>query len=425
MLDIKALRENPEYFQKALKRKGVDGKVIQDVLKADELHRNLLQRIEELAARQNEVSKKMPSLSGNEKEKVLADMKTISAEKKELQTQQEQSEGVLQGLLEQLPNPPSDSTPDGKSDEGNVIVRTEGKIPKFDFTPREHWEIAEKLNLLDTERSAKVSGARFYYLRNELAILQQALMFWALQEVTKKGFSPTIPPFLTRKQAIYGTGYLAKEENYIVNPGEDDLYLVGTSEVPMVSFYADEILEESDMPQKFVSYSPCFRREAGSYGKDTKGMFRVHQFEKIEMVVFCLPEQAEDIHQELLALEEHLLQQLGIPYQVVDVCTGDLGLSAAKKYDLEAWLPGQKQYREMTSTSNCTDFQSRRLNIRIRRKSGEIVHAHVLNGTAVSSRPVIAILENFQQKDGSVEIPKILHELCGFKKIEKKCLPET
>jgi len=420
MLDIKAIRENPQAFQKALSRKGAGSKCVAEILKLDEEKRTLQQTIESCSARQNEASKRIPSLTGKEKEKVLAEMKIISEEKKKSAEAAEKAETLLQQALEALPNPPLPSTPDGKSDKDNVVVRKEGKIKKFDFTPREHWEVAEKLNLLDTERSAKVSGARFYYLKNELAILQQALMFWALQEVAKKGYSPTIPPFLTRKQAIYGTGYLAKDENYVINPGEDDLYLIGTSEVPMVSFHADEILEEANMPEKFVSYSPCFRREAGSYGKDTKGIFRVHQFEKIEMVVFCLPEQGEKIHEELLALEEHLLKSLEIPYQVVNVCAGDLGLSAAKKYDLEAWLPGQNAYRELTSTSNCTDFQSRRLNIRIRRKNGEVVHAHILNGTAVSSRPLIAILENFQNKDGSVDIPKVLQGLCGFKRIVRK-----
>ena len=248
---------------------------------------------------------------------------------------------------------------------------------------------------------------------------QMSLMNWAFLEVSKKGFSPTIPPFLTKKEAIYGTGYLDKDENYVVNPGEDDLYLIGTSEVPMSSFYAGEILEEDVLPKRFCAYSPCFRREAGSYGKDTKGILRVHQFEKIEMVVFCKPEDSEQIHEELREVEEMLLQALGIPYQVVDVCCGDLGNSAIKKYDLEAWLPGQNKYREMTSTSICTDFQSRRLNTRIRRKDGSLEHAHILNGTAVASRPLIAILENFQNKDGSVDVPEVLVPFCGFSKIRE------
>jgi len=294
-----------------------------------------------------------------------------------------------------------------------VVLREWGEKRNFDFAPREHFEIAEDLGILDTERSAKVSGSRFYFLRDELAILQMALMNWAFLEIRKMGFSPTIPPFLTRERAIYGTGYLARDENYVVNPGEDDLYLIGTSEVPLTSFYADEIVDEAILPAKFAGYSPCFRREAGSYGKDTKGILRVHQFEKIEMVAVCAPEDSPKIHEEILAVEEKLLQMLGIPYRVVLVAAGDLGGSATKKYDCEAWLPGQGKYREMTSTSNCTDFQSRRLNIRLRRKDGEVVIAHTLNGTAVSSRPLIAILENFQNADGSVDIPEVLQPFAG------------
>ncbi len=419
MIDLKAVRQNPKKFKALLARKRVKPKILDELLAAEEKKRELQQAIEAIAARQNEVSKKIAQLSGKEKEKILAEMKAVSAEKKKLEEHLEAAQNTFGAKHETLPNPPLDSAPDGKAEQDNVEVRKHGKLPTFDFKPREHWEIAESLDLLDLERSAKVSGTRFYFLRNELAILQQALMFWALQEVAKKGFSPTIPPFLTRKRAIWGTGYLAHDENYVVNPGEDDLYLIGTSEVPLVSFHDGEILDEADLPKKFVSYSPCFRRESGSYGKDTKGIFRVHQFEKVEMVVFSRPEDSERIHEELLALEEELMQKLELPYRVVNVCAGDLGISAAKKYDIEVWLPGQNQYREVTSTSNCTDFQARRLNIRIRRKSGEVVHAHILNGTAVSSRPLIAILENFQNKDGSVDIPKVLQQLCGFKKIER------
>ncbi len=417
MLDLKAIRENPEEFKTSLARKGVDGEEIDKLLKSDESRRNLLQKTESLAQKQNEVSKKIPSLSGDEKATVLAEMKGISDEKKKLEGDLEKAEMEVQGVLEALPNPPHPEAPDGKDDEENVVLRKEGTIRDFGFEPKEHWEIAENLGILDIERSAKVSGARFYYLRNELALLQMALMNWAFLEVNKRGFSATIPPFLTRKEAIYGTGFLDKDENYIVNPGEDDLYLIGTSEVPMTSFYADEILDEADLPQKFGAYSPCFRKEAGTYGKDMKGILRVHQFEKIEMVVFCKPEDSVAMHEELREMEEDLLQQLGIPYQVVNVCCGDLGNSATKKYDLEAWLPGQNKYREMTSTSICTDFQSRRLNMRVRRADGKVEPLHTLNGTAVSSRPLIAILENFQNADGSVDIPEVLRPFCGFAKI--------
>jgi seryl-tRNA synthetase len=420
MLNIKDLRDpkQTDTFKQKLARKGVDASLIDTLLAADKTHREYLQVVESLAAKQNEVSKKIPSLSGEAKKTLLAEMKIISSEKKAAEAKQAEAKTTLYTMLRSLPNPPYESAPDGKDDTDNIQVNTWGEKPVFDFEPKEHWEIAEALDLLDTERSAKVSGARFYYMKNELAILQRALIFWAFMEVQKKfGFTPMIPPFMTRKEAIQGTGFFDKDENYCVNPGEDDLYLIGTSEVPVTSYYANEILDEADMPQKFVAHSPCFRREAGSYGKDTKGIFRVHQFEKVEMVIFCDPAESSNMHEHIREIEEHLLQSLGIHYQVMNVCCGDLGSSAAKKYDLEAWLPGQNQYREMTSTSICTDYQTRRLKTRIRKKDGSIVHAHTLNGTAVSSRPLVAIIENFQQADGSVIIPEVLRGLCGFDRI--------
>ncbi|MCK5461109.1 serine--tRNA ligase [Candidatus Gracilibacteria bacterium] len=420
MLDIKAIRQNPNDFKKRLARKFINPKNIDDLLSADKTLRELLQKVEMLKQQQNNVSKEISNFSGNKKEKVLAEMKNISEKRKTLEIKLHKTKTIVNKILSSLPNPPHEKAPNGKDDTENVIIKTWGKKPKFDFEPKDHAELGELLGIIDTHRATKVSGARFYYLRNELALLQRALIFWAFTEVAKKGFSPTIPPFMTRADAIRGTGFFDKDENYCVNPGDDDLYLIGTSEVPMTSYYADEILEENTLPQKFVAYSPCFRKEAGSYGKDTKGIFRVHQFEKVEMVIFCAPEDDEKMHELIRDIEEELLQKLEIPYQVVNVCTGDLGNSAIKKYDLEAWLPGQNAFREMTSTSICTDFQTRRLKIRMRKKDGTIVFAHTLNGTAVSSRPLIAIMENFQQADGSILIPKILQPFCGFDKIKAK-----
>lgn len=417
MLDIKAIRENPEAIKKQLARKGIAADVIDTLLQKDESRRELLQEVEGAKAKQNEVSKQIPKLQGAEKEEVLAAMKAVAEERKNMEEQLETVTAEYTAILETLPNLPHPDAPDGKDEAENVVLRKEGKIPTFDFEPKEHWELAENLGLLDMERGAKVAGSRFYFLRNELAILQMALMNWAFLKITEKGFSPTIPPFMTRKEAIYGTGYLSKDENYIVNPGEDDLYLIGTSEVPVTSFHSDEILEAADLPLQFAAYSPCFRREAGSYGKDTKGILRVHQFEKIEIVILCKPEDSEKMHEHIRAVEEEIMQELGIPYQVVNVCCGDLGNSAAKKYDLEAWLPGQKQFRELTSTSICTDFQSRRLNIRYRKADGSTEYVHTLNGTAVSSRPLIAIFENFQNADGSISIPECLWKFTGFQKI--------
>ncbi len=420
MLDLKAIRQNPEAFVARLARKGVSSETIPNLLAADAAWREMTQKSESLKASQNAASAKIASVSGVEKESLLAEMKIISAEQKEAQAKTDELWQSVVAILETLPNPPRDEVIDGKDDSENTVLKTEGEKPHFLFTPKEHWELAEALNLLDMEQAAKVSGSRFYYLKNELALLQQALMLWALREIAAKGFSPTIPPFMTRKEAIYGTGYLAKDENYVINPGEDDLYLIGTSEVPMVSIHADQIIDLSNGPLKYCAYSPCFRREAGSYGKDMKGILRVHQFEKVEMVIFCKPEDAVKIHEEIREIEEELLKKLKIPYQVVNICTGDLGGSASKKYDLEAWLPGQGKYREMTSTSICDDYQTRRLNIRYRKEDGTLEYACALNGTAVSSRPLIAILENFQNEDGSVDIPEVLVPFCGFSRIEAK-----
>lgn len=420
MLDIKAIRQNPEEFTQKLTRKGVSSSVITELLEADERRRSLQVQVDDLKSQQNEASKKIPQLQGEEKAAALAEMKEISAKRKELDAEQTAAEETVEAILTKIPNPPHPSAPDGKSDEENVIIRTEGDIPEFDFEPKEHWELAEKLDILDTERSAKVSGSRFYYLKNELAVLQRALIFWAFMEVQKKGFNAMIPPFLTKADAIRGTGYFAHDENYIVNPGEDDLFLIGTSEVPMTSYHSGDILDLSNGPLKYVSYSPCFRREAGSYGKDTKGIFRVHQFEKVEMVIFCKPEESEAMHELIREVEEDLLKKLEIPYQVVNVCCGDLGISAAKKYDLEGWMAGQGKFRELTSTSICTDFQTRRLKTRFKDADGKTVFAHTLNGTAVSSRPLVSILENNQQADGSIVIPEVLRPFCGFDKIEVK-----
>lgn len=421
MLDIKAIRENSEEYKKNLARKGVNALVIDDLLKVDKLRRANLQQVEHLKAEQNKVSKEIPQLVGEAKAKVLGEMKEIAHKRKVLEQDLELAQTTYNEILNKLPNPPKETAPDGKDDEDNEVIKFFGKKPTFDFKPKEHWELAEKLGILDQERSAKVSGSRFYYMKNKLAVLQRALIFWVFMEVQKKdGFTAMIPPFMTRKEAIQGTGFFDKDQNYVVNPGDDDLYLIGTSEVPMTSYFSGEILEEADLPHKFVAYSPCFRKEAGTYGKDSKGILRVHQFEKVEMMIFCLPEDSPKMHELLRETEEEILQKMGIHYQLVNVCCGDLGISASKKYDIEAWLPGQNAYREMTSTSICDDFQARRLNIRVRRKDGTIEFLHTLNGTATSSRPLIAIMEQFQNADGSIDIPEVLQPLCGFAKIEAK-----
>ncbi len=426
MLDIKYIRKNADEVKKLLAGKGVSAERVDAVLLADESFKSALQKVEEAKAEQNRVSKLIPTLQGEEKQKILAEMKTLSAAKKTNDEILEKAKSEYEEALAELPNVPFAEVPVGASDDENVVARKEGNERDWTalgFEPKEHWELAENLDCLDMERGAKVSGSRFYYLKNELAILQTALMTWAFLEITKKGFSPMIPPVMVRAEAMKGTGFLSKAEDnelYQVNPDSDDLYLVGTSEVPLMAYHSDEILDEAQLPLKYAGSSTCFRREAGSAGKDMKGILRVHQFEKIEMVVLCTPDQAEKIHEELRETEEFLLKSLGIPYQMIDICTGDLGFSAAKKYDLEAWLPGQKKFREMTSTSNCTDFQTRRLKIRYRDSDGKIQTAYSLNGTAVSSRPLIAIFENFQNADGSIDIPEVLIPFTGFAKIKAK-----
>ena len=420
MLDLKAIRQNPDDFKARLARKGVQPDVIDSLLSADESKREIQAKAESLKAQQNEASKSIATLDGEAKTKALAEMKAVSEQRKALEAELEKATEILNEILLSLPNPPREEVPDGKDEEGNTAIRFEGEKQSFDFEPKEHWELAESLGLLDMEQAAKVSGSRFYYLKSELAMLQQALMLWAFRTVSEKGYTPTIPPFMTRKEAIMGTGFFDRDENYCVNPGEDDLYLIGTSEVPMVSIHADQVIDLSNGPIRYAAYSPCFRREAGSYGKDTKGILRVHQFEKIEMVVFCKPEESVAVHESLREIEEEILKALDIHYQVVNIGCGDLGVSASKKYDLEAWLPGQAQYREMTSTSICDDFQTRRLNTRYKDEDGKLQYAHALNGTAVSSRPLIAILENGQNADGSIDIPEVLWPYTGFKKIEVK-----
>lgn len=419
MLDIKQIRENPELFKKGIAIKQANPELIDQILKLDEEKRKLITESEQLKAEKNKVSKQIPQLQGEEKEKVLAEMKTLSDKQKTIEEELKKAEEAYMDIMNQLPNPAHESVPEGEDDEDNQVARLVGDKPEFNFEPKEHWELGEALDIIDLERGAKVAGSRFYYLKNELVILEMALMNFVMQKLVKKGFTPMIPPYMVREDAMYGTGFFPADKNqiYSVNPGEDDLYLIGTSEVPVTAYYSGEILEEKDLGQKFVGYSPCFRREAGTYGKDMKGILRVHQFEKVEMVFIAHPDKSWEAHEEMREIEEEVLKDLGIPYQVVNICGGDLGGSAAKKYDLEAWLPGQGKYREMTSTSNCTDFQSRRLNIRYRDSEGKIHFVHTLNGTATSSRPLIAIMENYQQKDGSIKIPEVLRPLCGFDKI--------
>lgn len=332
----------------------------------------------------------------------------------ELEPKLKKMEDEIKGLLIMLPNPPLASVPEGRGETENQIVRTVGRPPKFSFEPRDHVQIGKINDLIETEAAAMSSGSRFYYLKNQAVMLEFALAQFVLHKLIKKGFTPVIPPVLVKEQAMFGTGFFPADRNeiYHVNPADDNLFLAGTAEVPLCMLYAGKTLPAVDLPKRFAGFSTCFRREAGSYGKDMHGILRVHQFDKVEMFSFCHPDKSEEEHEFLLSIEEEILQEIGLHYQVVLMCGGDLGAPAAKKYDLEAWIPSQKRFRELTSCSNCTDFQARRSGIRMKDKSAKgTKFVHTLNGTACAmSRMILAIMENFQKKDGSFEVPSCLQQ---------------
>ena len=410
MLDLKSIREDPETFQRALARRSPAlAEDLDRALELDRDRRELTQEVEEQRAEQNRGSKAIGAAKAEERERLIAEVRRASERLEELEPRLAQVEEELKSLLGRLPNPPHQSVPQGETDEDNELLRTVGEPPELGFEPRDHVDLGELLGIIDLERAARVSGARFAYLLDAAVLLQWALVRYCLDVLVEKDFTPVIPPVLVREEAMYGTGFLPTDEAQIYATRDDDLYLVGTSEVPLAALHQGEILDADSLPRRYVGYSTCFRREAGAYGRDTRGIFRVHQFDKVEMFSFVEPDASWDEHEFLLSCEEELLQGLGIPYRVMNVCTGELGASAAKKYDLEAWLPGQGAYRELTSCSNTTDYQARRLECRIRYQGGNRP-AHTLNGTACAvGRTLIAILENFQREDGSVEVPEALH----------------
>ena len=409
MLDIKQIRDDPEPFRTALARRDLAGRV-DELLAADERRRTLITRVDELRAEQNRASRSIGGAAGAQKQALIDEVATVSAELKGLEPQLTEAEATLTTLLASTPNLPHASAPDGWTDEDAVEVRRNHEAPpSFDFEVRDHAALGALLGVLDIERGARTSGSRFVYLMGDIVLLQFALVRSALDILIEKGFIPVIPPVLVREEAMYGTGFLPADEVNIYRTDEDDLYLVGTAEVPLAALHLGEILDEADLPLRYAGYSTCFRREAGSYGKDLGGMFRVHQFDKVEMFSFCTPESSWDEHEYLVSVEEEILGKLEIPYRVVNIAVGDLGGSAAKKFDIEGWLPGQQRYRELTSCSNTTDYQARRLQTRVRRGDGSLETLHTLNGTATAiGRTLIAILENHQQADGSVIVPEHL-----------------
>jgi seryl-tRNA synthetase len=414
MIDLRAARENPDALRVALARKGA-AELFDELLAADAAVREVQPRVEELRASRKVKGKPTPEQ--------LAELERVKQELQGLEQQLAAAEALRKELLDRVPNPPDEATPDGDTDDDAVEIRRWGEPPSFDFPARDHLALAEIYGWIDLERAAKVSGARFAYRVGDVALLELALYRFALDRLVTRGFTPVLPPVLVREEAMYGTGFFPTDEVNIYGVERDELYLVGTSEVPLAAMRSGEILDAEELPLRYVGYSTCFRREAGAAGKDTRGIFRVHQFDKVEMFVFTRPEWSREEHERLLELEEELVQELELPYRVVNIAAGELGASAAKKYDIEAWFPGQERYREITSTSNTTDYQARRLGVRYRADAKQLAPVHTLNGTAVTARAMIALLENFQEEDGSIGIPEALHEFGAPRKLGAERAP--
>jgi seryl-tRNA synthetase len=405
VLDLRLIREDPDGVRAALARRGEQAAAgLDGVIELDRRRRELLPELEGLRAEQNAANERIRGAAdADARASEIEAMRAVAARAKELDSALAQVEEELQGALAPLPNLPDPTAAPGPEDE---LVKEVGEVPELGFEPRDHLELAGEM--IDTERAARLSGSRFAYLRGALVLVELALVRWALEKVQAHGFEPVIPPVLVRERALYGTGFLPDTEQQIYALPEEELFLVGTSEVALASLHDEEILDAEQLPRRYAGFSPCFRREAGAAGRDTRGIFRVHQFDKVEMFSFIEPERSGDEHERILAIEEEILQELGLPYRVVNIAVTDLGNSAAKKYDCEAWIPSQGRYRELTSCSNTTDYQARRLNIRMRAEKRTRV-LHTLNGTAVAvGRTIVALLENGQREDGSVALPACL-----------------
>lgn len=410
MLDIKYIRENLELCKTAAKNKNREVRW-DDLLSLDDKRRELIAKSEVLRSERNKVSRTQNAELNDQKRG-----KEIKQELKSLEDELRTVEGQFTAIMLTVPNVPHPSVPVGKDSSGNKEIKTWGTVPEFKFKPKDHIELAKSLDLIDFERGAKVGGARAYFLKNEAAQLEFAVLFYTYQKLIKKGYTPLIAPSLVREFTLFGNGQFPWGRDEVYKMEKDDVYLAGTAEVPVTAYFSDEVLAEKDLPRKFVAFSPCFRREAGSYGKDTRGVYRLHQFNKIEQVIISTADSNNSLtlHDELLANAEEVLQDLELPYRVLLMCTGDMGEPQVKKYDIETWMPSRGSYGETMSDSFMGDFQARRLKIRYKAKDGKMVFCHTLNNTAVASpRILIAILENYQQPDGSVQIPKVLQPLVG------------
>ena len=415
MLDPTILKDNLEALESNISRRNLRIDV-KHLISLNEERKSLRYDAEQKRSQQKELGKQIANADKNEKEELLNKASEMSNEVKLLFEQVDKKDEEFLDLWIKIPNLISKTSPDGKSDQDNLEIKKVGNVKDLP-SPKDHLEIASKLNLIDVEKASEVSGSRFAYLFGDLVKIEFNLVSWALNNLSEKGFNPTVPPVLVRENALFGTGFFPDDAEQVYKIPNDDLYLVGTSEVPLAALHTNEIINMEKLPLRYAGFSTCFRREAGTYGKDTTGIFRVHQFDKVEMFSFCSPDKSEDEHEYILSVEEELLQSLEIPYRVVDVCAGDLGASAAKKYDIEAWIPSQNTYREVTSCSNTTSFQARRLNIRAKSEK-ETKVLHTLNGTAIAvGRILIALIENNQTEDGKVEFSDKVAEIIGVKNL--------
>lgn len=416
MIDIAILRDDPDALRAALARRKLDIDV-DALIEMDADRRSVRAEAEELRAEQKQSGKAIAQLEGDAKQAAIAQAGELAERYKAKLASADELDEQFEAQWLRIPNLVHESAPDGDTEEDSVEIKQWGTIPSFDFEAKDHRELGEAHVMIDTERAARLSGSRFGYLLGPAVFLEFGLVRFAFDRLAERGFTPVVPPVLVREQALYGTGFLPDTEQQIYKLADDDLYLVGTSEVSLAGLHMDEILDEEDLPLRYAGFSSCFRRESGAAGRDTAGIFRVHQFDKVEMFSFSHPERSWEEHEFLFETEESIIQALELPYRVVNVAVGDLGGSAAKKYDIEAWFPGQDRYREITSCSNTTDFQARRLRVRYRAEHGN-EFVHTLNGTAIAvGRILIALVENHQQEDGSIRIPEALQPYVGFDRI--------
>jgi seryl-tRNA synthetase len=403
VIDLKAARQEPERYRAALARRGAADD-FDALLAADAAWRELTEQAEALRAEQKKASRGGPPTAEQRDQ-----LRQLAEELGKAQAELAHADRERNALLARIPNLPDPTAADGMAEEDAEVLRVCGEPPAFSFTPKDAADLGSKRGWIDMKRGARLSGSRFAYRIGDVALTELALYRFVLDKVASHGFLPVLPPVLVGEQAMYGTGFLPTEESNLYHLEKDDLYLTGTSEVALAGIHMDERLEEGDLPALYAGYTTNFRREAGAAGKDTRGMFRVHQFDKVEMYVYCLPEQSGEFHERLLSYEEEIIQALGLPYRVMNIAVGDLGAPAAKKYDIEGWFPAQQRYRELTSCSNTTDYQARRLNIRFRR-DGNLEFVHTLNGTGATARALLAIMENFQDEGGTVAVPEVLRD---------------